>query len=255
MVAVFLFRKPNNSSLLHIFYVNQRKVVIVIYFDSYYLLLVVPAMILAIIAQIKVKATYKKYSKVDNLKGITGANAAQRVLTHYGIHDVRIEQTPGELTDHYDPSAKVIRLSPEVHSGVSVAAIGVACHEAGHAAQHALSYLPIKIRNSLVPICNIGANLGIPLALAGYIFGFSPLITIGLALYSLIMIFHLITLPVELNASRRAITVIKETDLLQDNEVKKAGKVLKAAAMTYVASLAVAIANLLRLVLRFNRRR
>lgn len=225
------------------------------FYDYYYIILVIPAMILALVAQVKVKSTYNKFAKVGNTRGITGAYAAQAVLTHYGIRDVRIEQVSGKLSDHYDPKAKVIRLSTEVYGGSSIAAVGIACHEAGHAAQHAENYAPIKVRNSLVPVCNIGSTLGIPLALLGYFLGFEPLITVGLLLYAAIMVFHLVTLPVEFNASRRAIKVIDETGLLYDDETSGAKKVLKAAAMTYVASLIVALANLLRLILRFNKRR
>lgn len=226
-----------------------------LFYDYYYIILVIPAMILAIIAQVKVKSTYAKYAKIGNSRSITGAYAAQAVLTHYGIRDVRIEQISGKLSDHYDPKAKVIRLSSEVYSGSSIAAVGIACHEAGHAAQHAENYAPIKVRNSLVPVCNIGSTLGIPLALIGFVLGFEPLVTIGLVLYAAISVFHLVTLPVEFNASRRAIRVIDETRLLHDDETGGAKKVLSAAAMTYVASLIVALANLLRLVLRFNNRR
>lgn len=226
-----------------------------LFYDYYYIILVIPAMILAIIAQVKVKSTYAKYAKIGNSRSITGAYAAQAVLTHYGIRDVRIEQISGKLSDHYDPKAKVIRLSSEVYSGSSIAAVGIACHEAGHAAQHAENYAPIKVRNSLVPVCNIGSTLGIPLALIGFVLGFEPLVTIGLVLYAAISVFHLVTLPVEFNASRRAIRVIDETHLLHDDETGGAKKVLSAAAMTYVASLIVALANLLRLVLRFNNRR
>ena len=225
------------------------------FYDYYYIILVIPAMILAMIAQIKVKSTYNKFAKVRNSRGITGAYAAQAVLTHYGINDVRIEQVSGKLTDHFDPRTKVIRLSSEVYSGTSIAAVGIACHEAGHAAQHAENYMPIKVRNTLVPVCNIGSSLGIPLAILGYFLGFEPLVTIGLMLYALIAVFHLVTLPVEFNASRRAINVIDDTRLLYDDEISGAKKVLTAAAMTYVASLVVAIANVLRLVLRFNNRR
>lgn len=225
------------------------------FMDYYYIILVIPAMLLAVWAQFKVKSTYNKFSKVSNSKGITGAYAAQAVLTHYGITDVRIEQVSGKLTDHYDPKSKVIRLSEGVYGSSTIAAVGIACHEAGHAAQHAQDYAPIKIRNSLVPVCNIGSSLGIPLALLGYFLGFEPLITIGLLLYAVIALFHVITLPVELNASRRAIKVIDDTGLLQDDEQSGAKKVLTSAAMTYVASMLVAIANLLRLILRFNNRR
>lgn len=225
------------------------------FYDYYYIILVIPAMILAVIAQVMVKSNYNKFAKVGNSRGITGAYAAQAVLTHYGINDVRIEQVSGKLSDHYDPKANVIRLSSEVYSGSSIAAVGIACHEAGHAAQHAENYVPIKLRNTLVPICNIGSSLGIPLAILGYFLGFEPLITIGLLLYAAIALFHLVTLPVEFNASRRAVNVIEETRLLYDDEISGAKKVLTAAAMTYVASLIVALANLLRLILRFNNRR
>lgn len=225
------------------------------FIDYWYIILVIPAMILAGWAQYRVKSTYNKFSKVLNTRGITGAYAAQAVLTHYGITDVRIEQTSGKLTDHYDPKAKVIRLSQGVYGASSIAAVGIACHEAGHAAQHAQEYVPIKIRTALVPVCNIGSTLGIPLALLGLFLGFEPLITIGLVLYAAIFVFHLVTLPVEFNASSRAIKVIDETNLLYDDEVNGAKKVLSAAAMTYVASMIVALANLLRLVLRFNNRR
>lgn len=225
------------------------------FYDYYYIILVIPAMLLAVWAQVKVKSTYGKFAKVGNTRGITGAYAAQAVLTHYGINDVRIEQVSGKLSDHYDPKAKVIRLSTEVYGGSSIAAVGIACHEAGHAAQHAENYVPIKVRNTLVPICNIGSTLGVPLAILGYFLGFEPLITVGLLLYAAISLFHLVTLPVEFNASNRAIKVIEETGLLYDDETSGAKKVLKAAAMTYVASLIVALANLLRLVLRFNNRR
>ncbi len=225
------------------------------FYDYYYIILVIPAMLLALWAQVRVKSTYGKFAKVGNTRGITGAYAAQAVLTHYGINDVRIEQVSGKLSDHYDPKAKVIRLSTEVYGGSSIAAVGIACHEAGHAAQHAENYVPIKVRNTLVPVCNIGSTLGVPLAILGYFLGFEPLITVGLLLYAAISVFHLVTLPVEFNASNRAIKVIEETGLLYDDETSGAKKVLKAAAMTYVASLIVALANLLRLVLRFNNRR
>ncbi len=225
------------------------------FIDYYYIILVIPAMLISLWAQFKVKSTYKKYSGVRNSKNITGAYAAQAVLTHYGITDVRIERVAGTLSDHYDPKSKVIRLSDGVYSSNSIAAIGIACHEAGHAAQHAQNYVPIKVRNSIIPICNIGSTLGVPLALFGYILGFEPLISIGLMLYAAITVFQLVTLPVEFNASRRALKVIDETNLLYDDESNGAKKVLTAAAMTYVAATLVSLANLLRLILRFNRRR
>ncbi len=227
-----------------------------LYYDQYYILLVVPMLILSLIAQVMVKSAYKSQSKVMASRGLTGAQAAARVLYHYGITDVRIEMSnAGGLSDHFDPKAKVIRLSNGVYDGCSVAAVGIACHEAGHAAQHAQGYLPIKIRNSILPVCNIGSKLGLPLAIIGYFMGFSPLISIGLLLYALIAVFQLATLPVEFNASRRAIDVIEETGMLQPDEMGGARKVLAAAAMTYVTALLVSLANLLRLFLRFNSRR
>lgn len=225
------------------------------YFDYYYLILVVPALLLAIWAQVQVKTTYRKYSRVPNSRGMTGAYAAQAVLNFYGITDVRIERVSGNLTDHYDPRSKVIRLSEGVYNSSTVAAIGIACHEAGHAAQHAENYAPIKIRNAIIPVCNIGSTIGIPLALIGWIFSFSILIYVGLGLYAAVFIFQVATLPVEFNASRRAIKVIDETQLLRDDEIGGAKKVLAAAAMTYVASMIVSLANLLRLLLRFSNRR
>ncbi len=225
------------------------------YFDYYYLILVVPTLLLAIWAQVQVKTTYRKYSRVPNSRGMTGAYAAQAVLNFYGITDVRIERVSGNLTDHYDPRSKVIRLSDGVYNSSTVAAIGIACHEAGHAAQHAENYAPIKIRNAIIPVCNIGSTIGIPLALIGWIFSFSILIYVGLGLYAAVFIFQVATLPVEFNASRRAIKVIDETQLLRDDEIGGAKKVLAAAAMTYVASMIVSLANLLRLLLRFSNRR
>jgi Zn-dependent membrane protease YugP len=225
------------------------------YFDYYYLILVVPALLLALWAQVQVKTTYRKYSRVPNSRGMTGAYAAQAVLNFYGITDVRIERVSGNLTDHYDPRSKVIRLSDGVYNSSTVAAIGIACHEAGHAAQHAENYAPIKIRNAIIPVCNIGSTIGIPLALIGWIFSFSILIYVGLGLYAAVFIFQVATLPVEFNASRRAIKVIDETQLLRDDEIGGAKKVLAAAAMTYVASMMVSLANLLRLLLRFSNNR
>ena len=217
-----------------------------------YIILVLPAFIISLIAQAKVKSTYSKMAKVRNTSGYTGAQAAAAVLRHYGIMDVRIEETHGKLSDHFDPRKKVIRLSREVYYGNSIAAVGIACHEAGHAAQHAQGYVPIKVRNAIIPACNIGSYLGIPLAFVGYFLGFEPLILAGLALYSLIAVFQLVTLPVEFNASARAVRVIDENGLLRsEEEISGAKKVLSAAAMTYVAALVVTLANLLRFALLF----
>lgn len=225
------------------------------YFDYYYLILVVPVIILSLIVQIVLKSTYAKYSKVGNMRNITGAQAAQLVLNHYGITDVAILPGRGTLTDHYDPTKKKIVLSEGVYNSTSIAAIGVACHEAGHAAQHAQGYVPIKIRNSILPVCNLGSTLSMPLLLIGVFVSFYPLIWIGIAFFSFTAIFQLATLPVEFNASSRAISVIESNGLLAAQEQKGAVKVLKAAAVTYVAALAVSLANLLRLILSFGRKR
>lgn len=224
------------------------------FYDYYYVVLVIPALIVAVIARIKVKSTFDKYAGIRNTRGVSGARAARETLARYGVFDVKIEETPGILTDHYDPKSKTIRLSGAVYSGTSISAVGTACHEAGHAAQHAENYIPIKVRNSLIPVCNVGSALGLPLALFGYFFSFRPLIATGLLLYAAIVLFQVVTLPVEFDASRRAIKAIDETGLLYDEEIAGAKKVLTAAAMTYVASTLVALANLLRLVLRFNAR-
>jgi len=223
--------------------------------DIYYLALVLPAFALAIWAQIRVKRTYKKMDAVRNSRGITGEQAAARVLYHYGIKDVRIERAAGRLTDHYDPRTNVIRLSEGVFSGTSVAAVGIACHEAGHAAQHAQGYAPIKVRNSILPVCNIGSMIGLPLAIMGLFMNFGILFYIGLALYGFVTVFQLVTLPVEFNASKRALAVIDETGMLYGEEHDGAKKVLSAAALTYVAALAVSLANLLRLLLSSRGRR
>lgn len=221
------------------------------YYDIYYFILVIPAMVLAMWAQFKVKSTYKKFSSVQNSRGITGAYAAQMVLSHYGITDVSIAPVPGSLTDNYNPKTKVISLSEGVYNSTSVAAVGIACHEAGHAAQHAENYKPVEIRNMLVPVCNIGSTIGIPLAILGVVLNMAGLIKIGLILYGLVFLFQLVTLPVEFNASRRAVSVIESSNILLDEEVGSTKKVLFAAAMTYVASMIVALANLLRFALKF----
>lgn len=225
--------------------------------DIWYILLVVPAFILALAAQVKVKGTYKKMSQVRNSRGLTGAQAAARVLFEHGVTDVRIERVAGTLTDHFDPRDKVIRLSEGVFDSPSVAAVGIACHEAGHAVQYAKSYAPIRVRNAILPVCNIGSRFGIPLAVIGLIIGSvigSYLFWAGILLYSLVALFQLVTLPVEFDASRRALRAIDSTGMLAGDEYKGARKVLSAAAMTYVAALAVSLANLLRLILRSRRR-
>lgn len=226
-----------------------------LYLDRYYFLLCVPAFIIALIANSMVNRAYAKYSKTGNQRGLTGAQAAYNVLMHYGINNVKIERTTGRLSDHYDPRANVIRLSPEVYDGRSIASVGIACHEAGHAAQHAQSYFPIKIRNAVIPLTRIGSTAGIFLTILGLLFSFEPLVSIGLILYFFIVVFQFVTLPVEFNASRRAVRVIDETNMLSAEEMPHVKKMLSAAAMTYVAALIVALAQFLRLFLRVNNRR
>lgn len=223
--------------------------------NYYYIILVLPMILLSVIASVKVKSTFNKYSAFHSLRGLTGAQAASEVLRFYGISNVAVEQVAGELTDHYDPKSNVIRLSDKVYNSTSVAAIGVACHEAGHAAQYAEGYAPVKLRSVIYPACSIGSRIGFPLAILGFVFSFNFLVTLGIAFFSLAVFFQLVTLPVEFNASRRAVRVIDETGILQAEEIKGVRKVLTAAALTYVASLAVSLANLLRLVLLTNRRR
>lgn len=226
-----------------------------LYWDKYYFLLCVPAFILALIAQAGVKRAYAKYSRIGNVKGLTGAEAARRVLAFYGINNVGIETVSGKLSDHYDPRTNVIRLSPEVFGGKSIAAVGIACHEAGHAAQYAEGYFPIKLRAAIIPVTNFGSSAGILLTLLGVVLSFEPLISIGLLLYFFIVIFQLVTLPVEFNASARAVRVAGETGLVASNELPYVKKMLTAAAMTYVAALVVALAQFMRLFLRVNDRR
>ncbi len=225
------------------------------YYDIYYFILVLPAILIATWAQYQVKHSFSKYSKVPSQKRITGAYAAQQILNFYGISDVSIQPISGSLTDNYNPKSKVISLSENVYNSTSIAAIGVACHEAGHAAQHAESYTPIKVRNSLVPVTRFGSVIGLPLAFLGLIIDTPFLIYFGLALYAAVFLFQLVTLPVEFNASKRAIKVIDETGLLMDEEIGGARKVLTAAALTYVASMIVALANLIRILIRFSNRR
>ncbi len=227
------------------------------YFDIYYFILIIPVLIVSLIIQAKLKSIFNKYSRIGNARNITGAQAAEMVLRYYNIQDVRVERINGNLTDCYDPVNKVIKLSDSVFDNPSIAAVGVACHEAGHAAQHAEKYLPIKVRNSILPVCNIGSSLSIPLLIAGVIFSFQPLIWVGIGFFAFTSLFQFITLPVEFNASNRALNVIESTGILSYEEKRGASKVLKMAAMTYVASLAMSLAQLLRLILRYggNRRR
>ncbi len=223
-------------------------------FDYYYFVLVIPAILISLFAQIKVNSAFSKYSKVNTR--ITGAEAAERLLKAEGITNVKIERVSGKLTDHFDPRKNVIRLSDNVYNSSTAAAVGVACHEAGHAVQYAQHYFPIKIRNLIVPVTRIGSYLSWPLLLFGIILNSPYLIELGIILFGLVVVFQLITLPVEFNASVRAINAIKENAIIYDDKTLKGVKsVLSAAALTYVAALLVSLAQMLRLILLFGGRR
>lgn len=220
----------------------------------YYLVLVVPCILFAMWAQYRVNSTFNQYSKVYSRRGMTGAQAAAAVLRAGGVNNVRIERISGRLTDHYDPRSNVIRLSEAVYDSTSVASIGVAAHEAGHAVQYAVGYGPIRLRAAIVPITSIGSQLAWPLLIFGLLFNYSALITVGILAFALSTVFQLVTLPVELNASRRALQAIESGGLLYEDEYPLAKKTLWAAAMTYVAALATSLAQLLRLLLLFGNR-
>lgn len=221
------------------------------YFDYTYFLFMLPALIISIYAQFKVQSTFAKYSKVRNSNGLTGAEAAQSVLSKNNVKNITIEHISGNLNDHFDPRSNIIRLSDSVYSSSSVAAVGVAAHEAGHAVQYANKYLPMKIREVLVPVTNIGSSLSIPLIFIGLLLPiqYDFIVNIGIALFSLAVLFQLITLPVEFDASRRAITTLEQSGTLYGDELDGAKKVLTAAAMTYLAATFSAIMSLLRLLL------
>lgn len=223
------------------------------YYDSTYVLVII-GFLLSMIASFGVKAAFSKYDKVLSSRGITGADAARRILAENGVN-VRVERVSGNLTDHFDPRSGVVRLSDATYSSSSVAAIGVAAHECGHAIQHSVGYVPIKLRNSIVPVVNIGNRLSMPLFFIGLLLGIYDLAMIGALLFSLVLVFQLITLPVEFNASRRAIKILDNTDMLYGEELSGAKKVLSAAAMTYVAAVAATALQLLRLLTIINRRR
>ncbi len=232
-------------------------------FDWTYVYLVLPCLILSLWASAHVNSTFRRYSKQHSTRGITGADAAARVLAANGVRGVRIEHISGNLTDHYDPSSNVIRLSDNVYGSTSTAAIGVACHEAGHAVQYAQQYAPIKLRSAIIPVTNFGSRLAMPLILVGLLFSSlgelsNFFIYLGIACFGLSLVFQLVTLPVEFNASRRALAAIEQSGILTDEERAEARKTLTAAALTYVAATAVSLAQLLRLLMLFgnrNRRR
>ena len=223
-----------------------------LYYDYQYLLMMLPVLLISLYAQWKVKSSFNKYSKVRNRRGLTGAMAADAVLRANGIHDVRIEQVRGSLTDQYDPRRNVIRLSESVYGSSSIAAVGVAAHEAGHAVQYAVGYGPVHIRSAMVGITNIGSQMGIILLMIGLLLNAASLFFIGIILFSLTAVFQLVTLPVEFNASRRAMDAIDGAALLDDEEAAGAKKVLSAAALTYVAALLTSVMQLLYYLSRFN---
>ncbi|MDR2903048.1 MAG: zinc metallopeptidase [Clostridiales bacterium] len=233
------------------------------YFDPTILILI-PAIIFALWAQSGVNGTFNKYDKIANRKGLTGADVAEMLLRSAGITDVRVERVPGRLTDHYDPRAKVLRLSDSVYASRSLAAVGVAAHETGHAMQHSEGYMPIGIRNAILPVANIGSQLAFPLVLIGLFLSYALEVAgslgiyiayFGIALFVAAVLFQVVTLPVEFNASRRALQLLGDQYILTEDELTPARKVLRAAAMTYVAALAVSLANLLRLIMIVSRRR
>ena len=225
------------------------------YFDYYYLVLVVPTLLLSLYAQFKVKSAFSKYSQVQTMRKISGKEAAALLLRSNSISNVTIHRIGGSLSDHYDPSHKVLRLSDPVYDKTSIAAVGVAAHETGHAIQDKEKYAPLVLRSTLVPVANIGSSAGPYLALAGIIFRMNLLLNIGIILFACAVLFYLITLPVEIDASRRALKVLEHNAVLSQEELKGAKKVLSAAALTYVASALTAMANLLRLILISRDRR
>ena len=224
------------------------------YLDRYYWILIIPTMLFAFWAQSRVSSTFNKYSRVMSRGGYTAAEICRRILDSNGLYHVRIEHISGNLTDHFDPSTNVVRLSDTVYGSRSVASIGVAAHEVGHAIQYAVGYVPIRVRAAIIPITNFGSKLSMPLILLGFLFQWQPIVNLGIILFSLMTLFQLVTLPVELNASRRALKTLEGDSILYGEEVSQAKSVLTAAALTYVAALLTSAAQLLRLVLIYGRR-
>ncbi|GIM27858.1 neutral zinc metallopeptidase [Clostridium polyendosporum] len=222
------------------------------FFDPTYIL-ILPALLISIYAQMKVSSTFKKYSQVRSNNGLTGSQVARMLLDNAGLYNIPVELVPGSLSDHYDPKNKVLRLSQDVYYSNSVASIGVAAHEVGHAIQHQRSYIPLIVRNSIVPVVNLGSGLSWILFLLGIVLGIQPLVTFGIILFSGVVIFQLITLPVEFNASSRALKILSSRGILYNDEIKGARKVLDAAAMTYVAATLMAVSQLIRLIILSDR--
>lgn len=225
------------------------------FIDPLYIILVMPMLIISMIAQASVQSTYKKYSRMASRSALTAESAVRLILDKNGLYNVSITRVRGNLTDHYDPRTNTIALSDSVYGNTSVAAIGVAAHEAGHAIQHATGYIPIKLRTAIVPVAQLGSKLCMPLLIIGLLMAFEPLAYAGIILFAATTVFELVTLPTEFNASRRAIAAISESAYLNDEEIKGAKKVLAAAASTYLAALFVSLASLLRLLLIVNGRR
>lgn len=226
-----------------------------IHFNMIYIILVIPAMLLSMWAQAKVSTTFGKYSKVRTARGLTGAQAARAILDANGLQNVKVVRIGGKLTDSFDPRENIIRLSEAVYDAPTVGAVGVAAHESGHAVQYARGYLPIKVRNAFVPVVNFGSRISVPLIILGFFLTVQPLVTVGLVLFACISVFQLITLPVEFNASSRALAIIDGQQLLSDEEQRGAKKVLSAAALTYVAAFLVSLMQLVTMILRYGGRR
>ena len=225
------------------------------FYGDWSILIVLPALIFTLWAQSAVKSAYQQYSRVRNAHGMTGADAARRILNQNGLHHVRIERVAGQMTDHYDPREEVIRLSEGVYDSPSVAAVGIAAHEAGHAVQHATDYGALKLRNSIIPVCRFGSMAAMPLFFIGLLLASDMFMTVGILAYAAVTLFQLITLPVEFNASRRAMKAIESWGYMSADEQDGSRRVLRAAAMTYVAALATSLLTLLRLLVLFSDRR
>jgi len=219
------------------------------WFDPLYIFMMIPVFIISIIAQMWVKSAYAKYSRIPNRNRVTGAEAAQIIARRMGLQ-INVELTSGLLSDHYDPRTRTLRLSPHVYNGYSIAAVGIAAHEAGHAIQHAHGYAPLQLRNALVPVTMLGSNLAWPLIFVGFVFHWLALIKVGILFFTAVVVFQLITLPVEFNASRRALKVLHDTNILTKHELSGAREVLTAAALTYVAAATAAILQLLYFLIR-----
>ena len=224
-------------------------------FDIYYFILIIPALLFGLWAQSQVNTNFQKYSQIGTMRGMTGAQAAEYILQQNGIYDAQIRHVSGHLSDNFNPRNKTINLSDSVYNSTSIAAIGVAAHEAGHAVQHAVNYAPIRIREMIIPVTQIGSWLYLPIIMVGFLFSSQALVNVGILLFSTLAIFQLVTLPVEFDASGRAIRTLESSGILYGEEITGAKKVLKAAALTYVAALVSSLPQLLRLILNFGGRR